>query len=192
MGIRFNLCSCNFLITPHNCVTCSISFCMGAPYMLPLATVGRIRIWSFTDYWVRALLSICGYICDLWEHHFALGQHNEQEPAWREQRVGCCGGWAGWSWNTFMEGIAKLSLFYSHLPAMTKGWGKIMEWKKKNKQSKSCFWKKEYVWNRRAKSPIKFTTELFIWILIVVVGSSLWLSHMQWKLFAECPQMCSE
>lgn len=148
--------------------------------MLPLATGSRKRIGSCVSCCVRALLSISRYICDLWERHFVLGQHNEQhpwktlqEPAWRQKRMCCCGGWAGWSWNAFLEDIAKLSLFYSRLPAMTKGWGIIMEWKKKQTMQKLSLKKKMHAWNQRSKSPITPTTELFIWILIVVVGLSL-------------------
>lgn len=45
--------------------------------------------------------------------------------------------------------------------------------KEKTNNAKAVLKKKMHVWNQRAKSPITPTTELFIWILIVVVGLSL-------------------
>lgn len=159
--------------------------------MLPLATGSRKRIGSCVSCCVRALLSISRYICDLWERHFVLGQHNEQhpwktlqEPAWRQKRMCCCGGWAGWSWNAFLEDIAKLSLFYSRLPAMTKGWGIIMEWKKKQTMQKLSLKKK----NACVKSEVKIPHYAHYWIIYLNFNCCGWIESFG---SAMCTGSCS-
>lgn len=123
-------------------------FAYGLPYMFPLGTGSMNRIGPYISCCVRALPSICRYICDLWEHCFVLEQDGEQdscetfqEPAWRQQRVCCCGGEASWSCNTFMGDVAKLSLFCSCLPAVSKGWEITMAVQEKNKPHTGCHWK---------------------------------------------------
>lgn len=147
--------------------------------MFPLATGSRNRIWSYMSYCVRALLSICRYICDLWEHHcFGATQwtahlQNSTGTCMKAAKVGLL--WRmGWLKLEYLYGGYCQTFIVLLLPPCNDQRLRNNNGvKEKTNNAKPASEKKMHMWNWRAKSPIKFTTELFIWISIFVVGLSL-------------------